>query len=499
MKSVILIIFLAITCADIKAQVIDYSIDAEFNSGSAITHGSVSDIVHTTHNTFLVMGMFSHQSQIEVGAFYSSSGQPLGGVTIAGPFAAQYRNGYLQYGSGLRMFDEVNPYPNHNFQFEFQKSAYSNPFSCKALDILIMENDQVLVAGRFATDTTLFDTPIESQGLRQLCLIDSTGSPVPDFPMVHCAQPVDAEIYSIDIQSNGQYIIAGIFDEVNGYPYKNIARLNADFSVDTTFTNQLLSILATTKLIDSQDRIWVGCVFGGSLQFNPDSVFLYTRLLPSGEPDTTFTGSLLQTWVGQNEDILQDVGPYDIIEDEDGTFIFGGNFVYANGDYHKTLLKIQEDGSIIDEAFANLGADSAIWGAWEPPLGQIRGTHVSNILKLPDGNLIIGGRFSSFGGEPYNCLVKLKPDGFVGLEEKPLQSKLILYPNPSNDSVRLELPIINQKIESVFIYDLKGVLVKKVNLNMVNPEIDISDLTKGVYILQANTKATQFSQKLVKY
>ena len=57
----------------------------------------------------------------------------------------------------------------------------------------------------------------------------------------------------------------------------------------------------------------------------------------------------------------------------------------------------------------------------------------------------------------------------------------------------------NQKIEIVYIYDLKGVLVKKGNPNTVNPEMDISDLAKGVYVLHAYTKAARFIEKLVKY
>lgn len=491
MRYFLILLYLTITCGSIEAQVISYSIDSEFNSGDAISHGKVSDIVYTSNNTILVMGMFGYPSPIDNGAFYSENGQLLDGIRIAGSYALEYRNRYLQYGYGLRMFTEEHLYSG--FSFEFAKPAYTHFLPDKALDILVLPDDNILVAGRFATDSILI-----TEGLRQLCLIDSTGAPIPGFPMIHSAQPIDAEIFSIDSLSDGKYIIAGAFEEVNGYQYKNLARLNADFSVDTTFSNQLNSVIAITLLIDTHDRIWLGC--GGPCNFlsKPDSILHYTRLLPSGEPDSLFDGPELHSLVGVNEDILYGMSPYTILEDDDGTFIFGGNFVYANGDYHKTILKVEDDGSIIDEAFANLGADSAIWGDWVPPLGHIISTQISKILKLPDGKLLIGGRFSYFGGEPYNCLVRLKPDGFVGLTEKPIQSKLILYPNPSNNQVSIKLPSDIQKVEQVFVYDLKGVLVKEISLNGLL-EMDISDLQKGIYVLQVYANSTRYTEKLIKY
>src|SRR5690606_20249792 len=119
-----------------------------------------------------------------------------------------------------------------------------------------------------------------------------------------------------------------------------------------------------------------------------------------------------------NDDILVDKAPFDIVEDEDGTLILGGNFVFANGNPVNRLIKIEDDGTIVEGAFSGLGADSAVWFGWEPSISQIVSTKISKILKLPDGKLLIGGSFSSFGGEPYNCLVKLEPSGFVGLKEK---------------------------------------------------------------------------------
>ncbi len=68
-----------------------------------------------------------------------------------------------------------------SFRFEYQKPAYSGFLSSVALDSFIDEDDHVLVAGRFFTDSLVANN---ISSLRQLCRVDSTGMPDSEFPML---------------------------------------------------------------------------------------------------------------------------------------------------------------------------------------------------------------------------------------------------------------------------------------------------------------------------
>jgi hypothetical protein len=483
-----------------NAQVINYAVDDSFNSGLIFTRGQVRDLMPTMENKYFVSGtFFQPTAQVQSSAILNVNGQLSSIVDIGNLYIAEYNQGYLRFGYDLLShFYVTDDVYFSDFEFEFQKQAYSGPLNNLSLDILANENDQILVAGRFFTDSTLIGTSTSTDGLRQLCMIDSTGGPVPDFPMLRCAEPVDAAIYSIDSLSTGGYIIAGQFTEVGGYAYNNIAKLNSDFTVDTTFTSPFApqGVLGIS-LIDSQDRLWVSGTTNLALQSDPDQETPWLRLLPSGEIDSSFSKPVLQTLTGANEDVLGLRGPNVVLQDEDSTFILGGNFVYVSGNYHKTLVKIHDDGSVIENAFTGLGADSAIWGNWEPSVGQVAGTHISNITKLPEGKLLLGGRFSSFGGEPYSCLVRLEPDGFVGLEEKEARGRLKVYPNPADGFIRVSLPNAGQNINQLSLYDLSGRLVRQLKMIRSEEQLDISGLKPGVYLLEGLSDQGRFTGKLM--
>ncbi len=77
-------------------------------------------------------------------------------------------------------------------------------------------------------------------------------------------------------------------------------------------------------------------------------------------------------------------------------------FIEINGAPYRRLAKIQDDGNVIPAAMEGATPDSAVWGGWTSPSGPVMGAGISVVEKLPDGKLLPGGRFSSFGGEPYN-------------------------------------------------------------------------------------------------
>lgn len=108
-------------------------------------------------------------------------------------------------------------------------------------------------------------------------------------------------------------------------------------------------------------------------------------------------------------------------------------------------------------------------------------TVVGNDLYYTSYKVFTGSELWKING------TNLSINNFVSSQE------VVIYPNPSSSTIHIES---NLKIESVKILDFFG-KTSKVNLNS-NNIIDISHLSKGVYILQLQTKDSLLNKKFVK-
>jgi len=495
MKISILTGILILTCAlNLSAQVMNYEIDPEFNSGNLLNRGGVSSTLIHTDGSVLVNGNFQNWDSPAGNLCLLNANGSLNVSLSSGGGTAKlsfYKQGYLIYGGtgGINYFNlpgEFDP----DFYFEFFKSIYSGPLPDYVRDAYIDENNNILAAGRFFTDSTLTGTNMAAQGLRQLCMIDSTGVPVPGFPMIRCAQPVNSEIYSIKKLSSGKFIISGFFQEVEGHQTNSIARLHADYSVDTSFVSPLQSnVYSIVQHIDYQDRIWIFLEYG-TLTTNPDSQVLHARLLSDGSVDETFQSPVIKLEIGGE---LYDSSFSRIFEDSDDTFIMVGQFSHYNDTVRRGVLKIYDNGYIVPQVFENFGADEAVWVGWIASFGA----EINSITPLPDGKLLLGGQFSSFGGEPYSCLVRLQPSGYVGTKNVVTKNELTLYPNPAENSFTIKLPNHQPEFLQIEIYDLTGrsVLIST-NQHSDHP-VNVENLITGIYFVKAFNGNGIFSGKLV--
>ena len=74
-------------------------------------------------------------------------------------------------------------------------------------------------------------------------------------------------------------------------------------------------------------------------------------------------------------------------------------------------------------------------------------------------------------------------------------TKFSIYPNPANDVINVSYA---DAIENVTITDMNGRIVKQVVLGVNEAQINISDLSQGVYILNASANGKSITEKIVK-
>ena len=78
-------------------------------------------------------------------------------------------------------------------------------------------------------------------------------------------------------------------------------------------------------------------------------------------------------------------------------------------------------------------------------------------------------------------------------------NSLLLYPNPSNDNITIELKLSDAaKNEVISVCDILGNLILQQSLQEVKTTLNISDLSSGIYFIKVETKNGVIIKKLVK-
>lgn len=212
--------------------------------------------------------------------------------------------------------------------------------------------DESLGNNRSATITVLSNDPVNpSFSFNITGVFDNPDAPgVVDFDL-----NTDGGIYAIAHQADGKTIVGGVFTEINGSPRDNIARINADGTVDGSFscsTDGLVLALA----IQSDGQIIIGGQFS---IVNGDPRPFAARVTSSGSLDGSF-----ETFIGS--------GVYAIAIQSDGKILFGGDF--------------QEPNDYFARYYPNGGFDSSF-------VTGVNGA-VRCINILPNGQIMVGGTWA---------------------------------------------------------------------------------------------------------
>jgi uncharacterized delta-60 repeat protein len=193
----------------------------------------------------------------------------------------------------------------------------------------------------------------------------------------------DAQVHTIVIQSDGKILVGGAFATYAGTATAKLARLNANGTLDTTFTvgtgfnNDVQSIA-----VQSDGKVLVG---GWFTTYNGGAAKYVVRLSAAGAVDSSFvmTGTGFDSFV------------YSVAVQADGKVIIGGSFTTYNGVVAKSIARLNSSGAI-DSTF-NTGSGF---------LGNVL------VLKLlSSGKIMVVGSISMYNGVFIRNSALLNSDG----------------------------------------------------------------------------------------
>ncbi len=182
-------------------------------------------------------------------------------------------------------------------------------------------------------------------------------------------------------QPDGKLIVVGDFINYLGSPRNGVVRLNEDGTVDNSF-NSNGTFQPVSLALQTDGKILVGGVLIGGNGY-------VVRWHSNGTVDSSFnTGS----------------GPNGLVRaisvQPNGKILIAGSFTSYDGASTNKLARLNQDGSLDTTVTSGLDSNPA--------------NLVSSINPTDDGQILIGGIFSSYGGIPRNNIAKLRIDDPTG-------------------------------------------------------------------------------------
>ena len=150
---------------------------------------------------------------------------------------------------------------------------------------------------------------------------------------------VNGEVLATVIQPDGKIVIGGRFSSVNGIARNNIARLNGDGTLDRTFADQPAQGVngqVSALAIQPEGGILVGGTFTQAGQVETLNLARYNA---DGSIDQSFGGAD-GTESGANGSV------YALAVQPDGKIVVGGNFSTIFGQPRRSIARLNADGTL---------------------------------------------------------------------------------------------------------------------------------------------------------
>jgi len=217
-------------------------------------------------------------------------------------------------------------------------------------------------------------------------------------------------VYDIELQADGKIIVGRYMflgnsparsESLGSYSTGGVIRLNPDGSLDESFMTIATGLMLSLN-VAPDNSIFIGGLFD-NLQVPPYGTGTFCKLLPNGDLDTVFYPS------------QQPLGAiYEIVTQADGKLLVSGTFLTVGGTPRPGTARYNTNGTL-DTSYT----------------GVLRNVYALGLAN--DGKIYAGGNFPISGGNPNQNLARLMPYGsidptFVGTANAPVRD-LIVQPN----------------------------------------------------------------------
>jgi uncharacterized delta-60 repeat protein len=380
MKNILRLTFLVLFVQQLSAQTLDagFSTGTGFNSliysiaqqpggkilvgGSFTTfNGSAANYITMLENNGTLDATFTSTSNGTVTSIYRLSDQR---IMIGGAFSlfnGQSRNRLVCLRS------------DYTIDSSFHYGTGFSGGTANIQGITQQADGKILVVGEF--------TQYDLTGAGHIIRLNLDGTVDSSFNSTLGANSIG--IYQAICQPDGKILVSGSFTSYNGIPLGNVARLNTDGSLDSTFHTYGSGIGANllVRAIALQNDGNVIC--GGAFtSFNGLAKNRLIRLDANGGIDTTFN---IGTGPASSVNVMA-IHPA-------GKILIGGGFATYNNIASKRFAVLNTDGSL-DASFAI--------GTGFTGTGSVAAIHCT-----PDGKVLVGGFFAGFNGTTAGCIVRL--------------------------------------------------------------------------------------------
>jgi uncharacterized delta-60 repeat protein len=191
-------------------------------------------------------------------------------------------------------------------------------------------------------------------------------------------------VTAVVTQPDGKFLIGGGFSTVNGQVRTNLARVNGDGSLDTSFT------LGANDVVDCLAQQPDGKTLAGGYFYaaSGGTRWALERFSSDGTLDAFQP--------------VPDTHVHTVAVQPDGKIVVGGEFLHLNyRELHPYIGRVNQDGTI-DSSFT-LGADSTVLA----------------VAIQADGKILVGGGFTNLGGQARSCIGRLNSDGTLDTSFNP--------------------------------------------------------------------------------
>lgn len=316
--------------------------------------------------------------------------QPDGRIIIAGEFT--------QVGPITRnRISRFNPDGSLDRSFDSGSGVTGN-ISPAVYTVALQRDGKVLIGGNFDT--------VDGIVRNTIARLNTNGSLDATFDPGRGVSSTDPNfrvpwVSAIAAQGGDKVLIGGQFTDVGGIDRRNLARLNSDGTVDTSFdpgsgaTGNLASVEALA--VQPDGKVIVG---GDFTSVNAVGRSAIARLHADGSFDQSFDpGTGVRDTDANGADTVGLVTS--LAAGTDGKVLFGGRFLTFDDINRHGLARLNSDGSL-DGSFGPFFGTT-----YRTELGYEELDSVTALAVQPDGRVLIGGTFVSANGSRTNRLTRL--------------------------------------------------------------------------------------------